>query len=177
MRGDGSGAGDMPTLDAFDQEFGREPVAILRRQRRGTTLRPLVGMLLAGAIISVPTFAWLKAEGRLGSNGGLQPMAMHSASREGTDEQIDRLLRQVAALKQEISELTQAQQQAVNNEANRSATPLSFWYSDLAALNFGTGGQPRPAAVAPPARRSAIVRPKRDNGATPLSLDAPQQDQ
>src|SRR5262245_6215126 len=50
----GSGT-DMPSLDAFDQEFGREPAAVLRVQQRSTTLRPLAGFLLAVAIISVPT--------------------------------------------------------------------------------------------------------------------------
>jgi hypothetical protein len=182
----GSGTDEMPSLDAFDQEFGRrEPVAVLRAQQRRTTLRPLAGLLLAAAIISVPTLAWLSADGRPISDGQSRPMALQSASRDGSQEQVERLLRQVAALKQEISDLTQAQAQARESIAalkvaeEEARTPAAaYWYSDPAALSFGTVGPPSTVAAAP-SRRSATARPetreprRRDNGA-PLSLEAPQ---
>src|SRR5262245_13681459 len=180
-----SGSADMPSLDAFDQEFEREPAAVLRAQQRRTSLRPLAGLLLAMVIISVPTMAWLTADGRPISDDQPRLAAVQSTSREGSQAQVDRLLQQVAALKQEIGELTQAQQQARESIAALKAaeqearTPaLAFWYSDPAALSFGVVGPASTVGAAPP-RRSAIARPetreprRRDNGA-PLSLEAPQ---
>jgi hypothetical protein len=181
----GSSTGDMPNLDAFDQEFGRQPVAVLRAQQRRTALRPLAGLLLAVAIISVPTLAWLSADGRPMSDGQSRPMALQSAGGEGSQEQVERLLRQVAALKQEINELTQAEQEARESIAALKAaeqearTPApAYWYSDPAALNFGTVGPPSTVAAAPP-RRAATARPetrepRRRDTSAPLSLEAPQ---
>jgi len=183
MGGSGSGTGDMPSLDAFDQEFGREPVAVLRAQQRRMTLRPLAGVLLALVIISVPTLAWLSANGRSLSDGQLGSLGLQRASRGDSDGQVDRLLRQVAALKQEIEELTQAQQQASESIAALRAAeqephgpPPAYWYSDPAALSFGTTSVPRPVAGAPQPRRSATVRsetrePRRRDSAAPLSLE------
>jgi hypothetical protein len=172
----------MPSLDAFDHEFGREPAAVLRARQHRRGLRPLVGLLLAAAIISLPAWAWLSVDGRPVSDGESTPAALQNSSRESSREQIDRLLRQVTALEQEIRELTQAQQQAKETIAalesaeqeSRTSTP-SYWYSDPAALSFSTATGPRPSAAAPPPRRSATVRSEsreqrpRDSSA-PLSL-------
>jgi hypothetical protein len=184
MRGDGSdpGVGELPRLDAFDQEFGQEPVAVLRGQRRQTRRRLLVGLLLAVGIISVPALAWLNADGRLHSEGHSGRISLQSATNEGPNEQVDHLVREVAALRQQVRELTEAHQQATDEIASlkaaehqsRDPASLTYWYSDLTALNLGTVNQPKPVA-GPPARRSATVRPerRRDNG-EPLSLEAPQ---
>jgi hypothetical protein len=183
----GSGVGELPRLDAFDHEFGRESVAVQRGQQRQTRRRLLVGLLLALAIVSVPALAWLSADGRVPSQVQSGPMSLQSATGQGSNEQVDRLLREVAALKQQVRELTEAHQratekitslEAAENE-NRNSAALTYWYSDLNALNVGNVGQPRPGIVAPPARRAATARPepreprKRENG-EPLSLTAPE---
>jgi hypothetical protein len=106
------------------------------------------------------------------------------ASREGTDDQVVRLRRQVEALQREIGELTEAQQRATDTIASlraeqeaRDPAASGYWYSDLGALNYGIA-TPRPAGVAPPrsaAARSELRTRRRDTGGgTPLSLEAPQ---
>jgi hypothetical protein len=183
---DGSVVGELPRLDVFDQEFGREPVAVLRGQQRQTRRRLLVGLLLGLAIISVPALAWLSADGRVASDAQSGPISLQSATGEGSNEQVDRLLREVAALQQQLRELTDAHQRATEKitslEAaeteNRNSASLTYWYSDLSALNVGNAGQPS-GIIAPPVRRAATARPeprelrKRENG-EPLSLVAPQ---
>src|SRR5205085_8663782 len=99
--------------------------------------------------------------------------------------QVDRLLRHVAALEQEIRDLTQAQQEAsqgiaaLRSAEQESRQPVpTYWYSDPAALTVGAAGLPRPVAAAPPPRRSATARPenrepRRRESGPPLSLEAP----
>jgi hypothetical protein len=185
MRGGGSDVSEIPRLDAFDEEFGREPVVILRDQRRKVRLRSstLVVLLLGAGIVSALALAWLNADGWLRS----VPSPLQYASREGADEQIGRFRREVEALKKQIGELTDAQQQAADTIASlkaaaqepRDPASSTYWYSDLAALHFGIADQPRPGIFAPVLRQSAPARPdfrntrKRDGGA-PLSLEAPQ---
>jgi hypothetical protein len=189
MRGGDPDVSEMPRLDAFDEEFGREPVAILRGQRRKLRLRfsALVVLLLGAGIASALALAWLNTEGWLRFEVQSAPSSQQYASREGSDEQIGRLRREVEALKKEIGELTEAQQQAADTIASlkageqepRDPAASAYWYSDLAALHFGIVSPPRPGVGVPGARRSATARPdfrnarKRD-GAAPLSLEAPQ---
>jgi hypothetical protein len=183
MRGDESDpdVSELPRLDAFDQEFGHEPAAVLRGQRRQTRRRLLVGLVLAVGIISVPTLAWLNADGRLHSEGQSGGISLQSATNERPNEQVDHLLREVAALRQQVQELTEAHQQATDQIASlkaaehqsRDPASLTYWYSDLTSMNLGTVNQPKQGIAGPPARRSATVGRKRDNG-EPLSLEAPQ---
>ena len=183
MRGDGSDpdVGELPKLDAFDQEFGHEPAAVLRGQRRQTRRRLLVGLLLAVGIISVPTLAWLNADGPLHSEGQSGRISLQSATTERPNEEVDHLVREIAALRQQVKELTEAHQQATDQIASlkaaehqsRDPASLTYWYSDLTSLTLGTVNQPKPGIAGPPARRSATVGRKRDNG-EPLSLEAPQ---
>jgi hypothetical protein len=188
MGDDGSQLGELPRLDAFDQEFGRDHVAVLRGQQRQTGRRLLAGLLLGLAIISLPALAWLSADGQVHLPVPSGPMALQSATDQGSSEPVDRLLRDVAALKERVRVLTEAHQRATEKIASleaaeqetRNPGPLTYWYSDLSALNMGNAGQAKPGVVAPPARRSATARPevrenrKRDNGGEPLSLTAPQ---
>jgi hypothetical protein len=172
MRGEAV-AGEMPRLDAFDEEFGREPVAILRgQQRRRLRLRVVVGLLLAAAIATVLVVAWSIADEWQRPQA---PLATASVP----DEEVVRLVREVATLKQEIRQLTAAQQQATETIAALEAEQdnrlrASFWYSETAALTFGIGGQSEPGATTAAARRAAAARPKPRRREEPLSIEPPQ---
>src|SRR5262249_37654663 len=58
---------EMPRLDAFDEEFGQDPAAILRGQRRKTRLRllTLLGVVVGAGVIGALALAWSTADGRL----------------------------------------------------------------------------------------------------------------
>jgi hypothetical protein len=183
MGGGGSSSANMPRLDAFDEEFGREPAAVLPARERTGSPRFLARLLLAAAIIGLPVWAWLSANGHSASDGRSGPPALQAAAPEESGGQVDRLLSQVAALQQVIRDLTRAQQEASDSIAalkaaeqdSRNVTP-GYWYSDPAALSFGTGSPPRAVAAPSVPRRSATARSenrRRENGA-PLSLGAPQ---
>ena len=64
MRGGGTDVSELPRLDAFDEEFGREPVAILRGQQRrgGLRLSTLLVLLLGAGIIGALALVWFNAE-------------------------------------------------------------------------------------------------------------------
>jgi hypothetical protein len=192
-----SSAVEMPRLDAFDQEFGREPVAIARGHRRKIKLKvwALICVLLGVGVIGALALGWPNGEGlpRFELQSAAPPF-QRTAARDEADEQTDRLRREVDALKQEISELNEAQRQAGETIAalqsaeqeSRAPVPEGYWYSIPAALQFGIATQSQPRVTAPPLRRPAAARPeprepaRRDNGGNgnggaPLSLEAPQQ--
>lgn len=148
----------MPRLDVFDQEFGREPVAIARGGHR-RKIRPkvwvLICVLLVAGVISALALGWPNGEGPFGFELQSAPPFQRSATREDANEQIDRLRREVDALKTEIGELNEAQRQAgetiaVLREDSRSALPSAYWYSNLAALHFKVVSYAEPHAAAPP---------------------------
>src|SRR5262249_8094068 len=155
------GVHEMPRLDAFDEEFGREPVAILRGQRRKGRLRLsiLLVLLLAAGAASAVAFAWSNGERwmhfEVPSAPSMPQRASGEPSREsgdGADDQVTRLRREVEALKKENSELAEAHQRAVETIASLKAGPeghdpaaSAYWYSDLGALNYGVATPPRPA--------------------------------
>ena len=186
MHGTTADASEMPRLDAFDEEFGREPVAILRGQRRRGRLRfsIFIAALLCAGAASALAFAWHNGDGWLPFDLQSIPSLSQLASREGSDEQVVGLRRQVEALQREIGELTEAQQRAnetiaslrAEQEAHETPTP-GYWYSDLGALNFGIAS-PRQEALAPPrsaAAREIRTRRRDTGGGAPLSLEAPPQ--
>jgi hypothetical protein len=88
------------------------------------------------------------------------PLFQRSATREDSDEQIDRLRREVDALKKEISELNEAQRQADETIATLKEDPLNgtspngipsaYWYSNLAALHFKVARSAEPRVAVPP---------------------------
>jgi hypothetical protein len=181
----------MPRLDAFDEEFGREPVAIARGQRRRKLpVSTILGAALGAAVITALAWPWVSADGGLRSEvQALLPIS-RSPAREGSAEQIDRLLGEVESLKKEIVDLTEARQQDAERIASleaaeqepRDRSALVYWYSNLAALNYEPL-MPRRASAAPPLRRSATVRTetrtegrdsRRREGTTPLPLESPQ---
>src|SRR5262249_61943987 len=69
-------AAEMPRLDAFDEEFGQDSVAIQRGQRRKTRERfwTFFSIALGVGVISVLALGWSAADRRLrlelGSAGG-----------------------------------------------------------------------------------------------------------
>jgi len=107
-------AGEMPRLDAFDEEFGQDPVAIQRGQRRKTGERfcTFFSVALGVGVISVLALGWSAADRRLRLE--LQSAVVAPISpptREGLEEEIDGLRRQVEALKHEITKLKDAREQ------------------------------------------------------------------
>jgi hypothetical protein len=157
-----SSAEEMPRLDAFDQEFGREPVAIVRGQRRKRSVwsSALVCIALGAGIIGALALSWPYGDGPLRFELQSAPLFQRSATREDSDEQIDRLRREVDALKKEISELNEAQRQADETIATLKEDPLNgtspngipsaYWYSNLAALHFKVARSAEPRVAVPP---------------------------
>ena len=120
-----SSAEEMPRLDAFDQEFGREPVAILRGHRRRIRLRTwvLIFVALGAGVISALAVSWPNGDGLLRFElQSAAPLSQRSASRDDSDEQVDRLRLEVDALKKVINDLTEAHRQAGETIAALQAT-------------------------------------------------------
>jgi hypothetical protein len=177
----------MPRLEAFDAEFGVEHEVLLLPQRRtGARLLAVVGVLLGVGVVSALALAWQNGDERLLSLIRSAPLTAQTGSGERPEQQIDRLTREVAALKNEIRQLTEAQSQTIERGAPLStgedepADPVaSHWYSDPVALSYGIAGQPSPAVASAPPRRQGTARQETRNtrkreSAAPLSLEAPQ---
>jgi hypothetical protein len=177
----------LPRLDVFDEEFGPGPATILREPAHKKRLWSwtLLCLVLAGAIVSALALAWPLTDGRHGDEVRSASVSPQTAGRNGADDQVTRLLREVAVLKHEIKQLTSAQQQAAETIASLQAAlqdqraQSAYWYSDLAALTFGFASLPEPGIVETTSRRPTTVRARpgeirrRESGA-PLSLDPPQ---
>jgi hypothetical protein len=175
----------MPRLEAFDQEFGPEPATILPEPRRRMGLRFWAWLVVMVAAGSVGALALLWPTSDAGSllQGQSTPTAPRTASRGGGDEQVDRLMREVASLRRQVRDLTSARQEAAEALAAAQAAESRgyYWYSNLAALNFGIVRQPEPSVGEPPIGRPATVRArpndlrKRETGAgAPMSLEPPE---
>jgi hypothetical protein len=112
--------GEDPRLDAFDEEFGREPVA-----RTGARF----WIVFSIALGAVSRFWGSAADGRLRLELNSAVMAPVSArTYEGLNEEIDRLRRQVEALKNEITKLKDAEEQLaqmITAEGGRAGNPRS----------------------------------------------------
>ena len=105
-----AGAAEMPRLEAFDQEFGPEPATILPEPRRRMGLRFWAWLVVMVAAGSVGALALLWPTSDAGSllQGQSTPTAPRTASRGGGDEQVDRLMREVASLRRQVRDLTSA---------------------------------------------------------------------
>jgi FtsZ-binding cell division protein ZapB len=172
----------MPSLDAFDNEFGRERSDIVGdpRPNTGFRLSTVIGLALAAGVISAFALGWPNMSGTPPSEP--QPEASAPSAGETPDAAVSRLRHEVEALKKENSELAQAQQQAADTIAALQAGEREnrgsfvFWYSDVAGLTYGIATQSEGATTG---RRSATARPKprevprRDDGG-PVSLEPPQ---
>ena len=179
-----AGAAELPRLEAFDEEFGPEPATALPEPRRRTGLRFWAWLVVMVAAGSVGALALLWPTSDAGSllQGLSAATAPRTASRGG-DEQVDRLMREVAALRRQVRDLSSAQQEAADALAAARATESRgyYWYSNLAALNFGIASRPEPGVVEPPSGRPATVRARPGDvrrretgtGAAPMSLEPP----
>ena len=91
------------------------------------------------------------------------PTSSQNTAPAQSRELVDRLLSQVEALKSEVRELTEAQQQPAHaieaEQESRNRVPPVYWYSDPAALSSGTDSGPEPRGVVLLPRRPASPRP------------------
>ena len=157
-------AAKMPTLHGFDEEFGQDPgVTQLDRTRS-----ILLAVALGAAILGGLTLAWLAVDGSVRPKvASSAPTSPRNTAPVESRELVDRLLSQVEALKSEVRELTEAQQQqpahaiaAIEAEQeSRNRAPPVHWYSDPAALSSGVESRPEPWGVVPLPRRPASPRP------------------
>ena len=141
-------AAEIPRLDAFNEEFGQDLVA-----RTGARFWTAFSVALGVAVIGVLAFAWSAADGRLRLELKSAVVAPVSArTHEGLNAEIDRLRRQVGALKNEIAKLKDAREQTAQMLA-------TYWYSDPTALGFGIESPPKREGVLPLPRRSPAGPP------------------
>src|SRR5262245_36918215 len=167
---------DMPRLDVLDEELGEDAAAARRARRRRIIARLflLAGIAVGLGAIGALAFAWSNADGRLRLE--LQSAAPKNAQRAAMEEEIDRLRRQIEALKNEVKDLAEAQHQAAytiaamkaaEQELRRQA-PALYWYSNPAALDPAIA---RTANAAPwrqrPAGRPAPREPRQRDTAAP----------
>src|SRR3954463_7677554 len=106
----------MPKLDAFDDEFGRERPDIVGHPKPNTGFRlsTVIGLALAAGVISALALGWPNTSGPSRSELQSESAAIQNSGekRENLDAAVNRLAREVEALKMENQELRQAQQQA-----------------------------------------------------------------
>jgi hypothetical protein len=155
----------MPRLHALDEEFGEDPTAALHADRRKTRLIMLAALVLGLGAIGAIAFAWSNADGRL--HFDLQSATSPKTAQPPTaDDELDRLRREIDALKGEVKDLTEAQRQAAHTIATVKAAeqelqrnaPAPYWYSNLQALDPAIQKQPRWDTVAPLPRRAPAAR-------------------
>jgi hypothetical protein len=171
---------DIPRLHALDEELGEDAVAVVRARRHRTIARLLMLATVAlglGAIGAL-AFAWSNADGRLRFELQSAAIAPKSAQRAAPEEEVERLRREIDALKEDVKELTEAQRQAAHTIAAvkaaeqelRRQAPAPYWYSNPEALNPAIVREPRSAGVAPLPRRSPAPR---SDTAVPSAPSAP----
>jgi hypothetical protein len=113
------------------------------------------------------TLVWLAVDGGVRPKGAsAAPTSPQNTAPAESRELVDRLLTQVEALKSEVKELTEAQQQPAQANAaieaeqeSRNRAPPVHWYSDPPALSSGVESRPEPWGVVPLPRRPASPRP------------------
>ena len=135
------GSGEMPTLRGFDEEFG-QAAGVTQLDRT----RSIFAVALGAAILGGLTLVWLAVDGGVRPKGAsAAPTSPQNTALAESRELVDRLLSQVEALKSEVRELTEAQQQLAQANAAIEAeqespnrAPPVHWYSDPAALSSGS---------------------------------------
>jgi hypothetical protein len=124
-------------------------------------------LAVAAGLISAIALAWPNLSG------------MFNAIGEKPQETIERLTRELEALRQENQDLAEARQQdaatisSLQEAQQEQRVPMGSWHSDVAALTFGI---PTQSESPTNGRRSANARPRprelpRRDDAAPISLD------
>jgi hypothetical protein len=128
---------EMPTLHGFEELTIGQDDGPIQLRKIGSTLIPVVLLaVIIAAVIVASTAA---------------PAPPRNTAREEPRELVDRLLREVEALKSENRKLTEAQQRPTRVSS-------VHWYSDLAALSFGIESRPDPWGNVPFPRRPSRRR-------------------
>ena len=156
-------AAEMPTLRGFDEEFGQAAGVTQLDRTRSILLAVALGAVILGGL----TLVWVAVDGGVRPKGAsAAPTSSQNTAPAKSRELVDRLLSQVEALKSEVRELTEAQQQPAHaiepieaEPESRNRAPPVYWYSDPAALSSGTESGPEPRGVVPLPRRPASPRP------------------
>ena len=107
-------------------------------------------MALCAVILGGLTLVWVAVDGGVRPKGAsAAPTSSQNTAPAELRELVDRLLSQVEALKSEVRELTEAQQQPAHaieaieaEQESRNRAPPVYWYSDPAALSSGTESGP-----------------------------------
>ena len=139
---------------------------LLLRRPLHRTRSILLAVALGAAILGGLTLAWSAVDGSVRPKVALSaPTSPRNTAPAESREFVDRLLSQVEALKSEVRELTEAQQQpahaiaAIEAEQESRRAPPVYWYSDPAALSSEPETGPKPWGVVPLPRRPASPRP------------------
>jgi hypothetical protein len=156
---------EMPTLRGFDEEFGRAAGVTQLDRTRSLLLAVALGAVILGGftLVSVAVDGGVRPKG-----ASAAPTSPQITAPSESRELVDRLQSQAEALKGEVRELTEAQQQQqpahaiaaieAKQESSNRAPPV-YWYSDPAALSSGTESGLEPWAVVPLPRRPTSPRP------------------
>jgi hypothetical protein len=127
-----------------------------------------VGVALGAGVVGALALAWPTAGGRLRlelQSAVVTPISPQT--REGLDEEIDGLRRQVEALKNGITKLKDAREQTAQTIAalraaeqeSRDPVPSTYWYSDPVAVSVGIESQPEREGIVPLPRPPPTARP------------------
>ena len=129
---------------------------LLLRRPLHRTRSILLAVALGAAILGGLTLAWSAVDGSVRPKVALSaPTSPRNTAPAKSREFVDRLLSQVEALKSEVRELTEAQQQpahaiaAIEAEQESRRAPPVYWYSDPAALSSEPETRPEPWGVVP----------------------------
>jgi hypothetical protein len=156
----------MPSLNAFDEEFGREEqdTETDSRPKTGFRLSTVIILALAAGAISALALGWPNSSGAPRSDAQSDISALLQPG-EKPDAAVRRFAREVEALKKENADLVWEQQRAAETIAalktSEQGANFVTWYSDVAALMYWPPTfRHETTAAAPQARRSATARPK-----------------
>ena len=129
----------LPRLDAFDEGVRTGPRYDSARAaaRDGLAPGPRSAWCWRGVIASALALAWPPPDGRQDGEIRVGVRRRASRGRDGADDQVTRLLREIAVLKHQIKQLTSAQQQAAETIAGLEAAAQRFTLSAAGVLVFG----------------------------------------
>src|SRR3954471_13146440 len=134
-------AAEMPTLRGFDEEFGQAAGVTQLDRTRSLLLAVALGAVILGGftLVSVAVDGGVRPKG-----ASAAPTSPQITAPSESRALVDRLQSQAEALKGEVRELTEAQQQQpahaiaaieAKQESSNRAPPV-YWYSNPAALSF-----------------------------------------